>query len=165
MINLLVLKETVENEKRVALVPNEIKKYNDLKFKVVIENEAGVNSGFSNDEYKQLNGNITHDLKKTINESDIILTVRKPDVNLIKEMKDEGIIVGLLDPKKNSPENPLYNKKKISAFALENIPRITRAQDKDVLSSQSNLAGYKAVLEAAYEYSKTFPNLQALWSQ
>ena len=72
-------------------------------------------------------------------------------------MKNESIIIGLLTPKKNSPENSIYNKKKISAFSMENIPRISRAQDKDVLSSQSNLSGYKAVLDAAHEYSRSFP--------
>ena len=157
MINLLVLKETAESEKRVALVPEEIKKYLDLGFKVTIENDAGVGSGFLNEDYKKQNANITYNVKKSIKESDIIIKIQKPDPSVIKEMKTGAILMGLLSPKKNSSENILYNKKEISAFALENIPRITRAQDKDVLSSQSNLAGYKAVLDAAHEYSKSFP--------
>jgi len=157
MINLLVLKETIENEKRVALVPDEINKYFDFGFKVTIEKDAGINSGFLNEDYKKQNANITQNVKKSIKESDIIIKVQKPGLNIIKEMKIGAILLGLLSPKKNSSENNLYNKKKISAFALENIPRITRAQDKDVLSSQSNLSGYKAVLDAAYIYTKSFP--------
>ncbi len=157
MINLLVLKETLDSEKRVALVPDEINKYSDLGFKITIEKNAGFNSVFLNEEYKKFNDNIVENLNKEIKESDIIIKIQKPDLEFIKEMKDGSIIIGLLSPKKSSPENSIYNKKKISAFALENIPRITRAQDKDVLTSQSNLAGYKAVLDAAYEYSKSFP--------
>ena len=157
MINLLVLKETIENEKRVALVPDEIKKYSDLGIKVFIEKDAGAKAGFSDENYKKLSANITQNIKKTIKESDIVIKVQKPEPNIINEMKKGSFLLGLLTPSKKSSENTLYNKKKISAFALENIPRITRAQDKDVLSSQSNLAGYKAVLDAAYEYTKSFP--------
>ena len=133
MINLLVLKETIENEKRVALVPNEISKYFGFGFKVTIEKDAGINSGFLNEDYKKQNANITQNVKKSIKESDIIIKVQKPGLNIIREMKIGAILFGLLSPKKNSSENNLYNKKKIYAFALENIPRITRAQDKDVL--------------------------------
>ena len=157
MINLLVLKETINGEKRVALVPSEIKKYFDLGFKVTIEKDAGIYSGFTNEEYKKLNAKITDNVIKEIKDSDVVVQVRKPDLKLIKGMKNGSIIIGLLEPKKNSSENSIYNKKKISAFSMENIPRITRAQDKDVLSSQSNLSGYKAVLDAAYEYSRSFP--------
>ena len=157
MINLLVLKETVDSEKRVALVPDEIKKYLDFGFKVTIEKDAGIEAGFLNEDYKKQNADITQNIKKSISESDIIIKIQKPELSIIKEMKAGTILMGLLSPKKNSSENTLYNNNKISAFALENIPRITRAQDKDVLSSQSNLSGYKAVLDAAHEYSKSFP--------
>ncbi|MBH71122.1 MAG: NAD(P)(+) transhydrogenase (Re/Si-specific) subunit alpha, partial [Pelagibacteraceae bacterium] len=133
------------------------KKYSDLGFKVTIEKDAGLKSGFSNENYKKENATISGNIKKSIKESNIIIKVQKPESNTIKEMKTGTILISLLSPKKGSSENSLYNKKKISAFALENIPRITRAQDKDVLSSQSNLAGYKAVLDAAHEYSKSFP--------
>jgi len=157
MINLLVLKETSDTEKRVALVPDEITKYIELGFKVTIEKDAGVQSGFSNDEYKKCNAGIADNISKAIKKNDIIIKVQKPDSKLIQSMKGGSTLIGLLSPRKGSSENTLYNKKKISAFALENIPRITRAQDKDVISSQSNLAGYKAVLDAAHEYSRSFP--------
>ena len=157
MINLFVLKETQENEKRVALVPDEIKKYLDLGIKVFVEKDAGIKSGYSNEDYKKENALVSENVKKSIKDSDIVIKIQKPEKKILNEMKNGTILMGLLSPKKGSPENSLYNKKKISAFALENIPRITRAQDKDVLSSQSNLAGYKAVLDAAHEYSKSFP--------
>ena len=157
MINLFVLKETQENEKRVALVPDEIKKYLDLGIKVFVEKDAGIKSGYSNEDYKKENALVYENVKKSIKDSDIVIKIQKPEKKILNEMKNGTILMGLLSPKKGSPENSLYNKKKISAFALENIPRITRAQDKDVLSSQSNLAGYKAVLDAAHEYSKSFP--------
>ena len=157
MINLFVLKETQENEKRVALVPDEIKKYLDLGIKVFVEKDAGIKSGYSNEDYKKENALVSENVKKSIKDSDIVIKIQKPEKKILNEMKSGTILMGLLSPKKGSPENSLYNKKKISAFALENIPRITRAQDKDVLSSQSNLAGYKAVLDAAHEYSNSFP--------
>ena len=157
MINLLVLKEKFESEKRVALVPDDIKKYLDFGFNITIEKNAGIDSGFLDKDYKKENANVSQNIKKSIKESDIIINIQKPDPEIINKMKTGTILMGLLSPKKNSSENTFYNKKKISAFALENIPRITRAQDKDVLSSQSNLSGYKAVLDAAHEYSKSFP--------
>ena len=157
MTNLRVLKDTIENEKRVALVPDDIKKYLDFGFNITIEKNAGIDSGFLDKDYKKENANVSQNIKKSIKESDIIINIQKPELSIIKEMKAGTILMGLLSPKKKSSENTLYNNNKISAFALENIPRITRAQDKDVLSSQSNLSGYKAVLDAAHEYSKSFP--------
>ena len=112
MINLLVLKETINSEKRVALVPDEIKKYFDLGFKVTIEKDAGIYSGFTNEEYKKLNAKITDNVIKEIKDSDVVIQVRKPDLKLIKGMKNGSIIIGLLEPKKNSSENSIYNKKK-----------------------------------------------------
>ena len=112
MINLLVLKETLENEKRVALVPDEIKKYSDFGFKITIEKDAGIRSGFLNEDYKKQNANISQNIKKSIKESDIIIKVQKPEPNIIKEMKAGTILMGLLRPKKNSSENTFYNKKK-----------------------------------------------------
>ena len=101
MINLLVLKETINGEKRVALVPSEIKKYFDLGFKVTIEKDAGIYSGFTNEEYKKLNAKITDNVIKEIKDSDVVIQVRKPDLKLIKGMKNGSIIIGLLEPKKN----------------------------------------------------------------
>ena len=85
MINLLVLKETLESEKRVALVPDEIKKYFDLGFKVTIEKEAGLKSGFLNEDYKKQNANISQNIEKSIKESDIIIKIQKPELRIIKE--------------------------------------------------------------------------------
>ena len=78
MINLLVLKETVDSEKRVALVPDEIKKYLDLSFKVTIEKDAGIEAGFLNEDYRKQNADITQNVKKSIRESDIIIKIQKP---------------------------------------------------------------------------------------
>ena len=149
--------ETLEYESRVAVTLNIVKKLTSENHKVCIEKDAGVQSGFSNNEYKKCKASIVDNVSEAIKKNDIIVKVQKPDSKLIHSMKGGSILIGLLSPRKGSSENTLYNKKKISAFALENIPRITRAQDKDVLSSQSNLAGYKAVLDAAHEYSKSFP--------
>ena len=101
MINLLVLKETVDSEKRVALVPDEIKKYLDFGFKVTIEKDAGIEAGFLNEDYKKQNADITQNIKKSISESDIIIKIQKPELNIIKEMKAGTILMGLLSPKKN----------------------------------------------------------------
>ena len=112
MINLLVLKEIEDSEKRVALVPDEIKKYLDLGFKVTIEKDAGIGAGFLNEYYRKHNADITQNVKKSIKESDIIIKIQKPDLRIIKEMKTGTILMGLLSPKKNSSENTFYNKKK-----------------------------------------------------
>ena len=101
MINLLVLKETVDSEKRVALVPDEIKKYLELGFKVTIEKDAGIGAGFLNDDYRKQNANISQNVKNSIKESDIIIKVQKPELSIIKEMKIGTILIGLLSPKKN----------------------------------------------------------------
>ena len=106
MINLLVLKETLESEKRVALVPDEIKKYSDIGFKVTIEKDAGIKSGFLNEDYKKQNANISQNIKESIKESDIIIKVQKPEPSIIKEIKAGTILIGLLSPKKNSSEKP-----------------------------------------------------------
>ena len=87
MINLLVLKENNDHEKRVALVPDEIKKYLDLGFKITIEKDAGVNSGFSNEDYKKHNVIISSNLNNSIKSSDVIVMVQKPDLKIINQMK------------------------------------------------------------------------------
>ena len=101
MINLLVLKETFESEKRVALVPDEVKKYFDLGFKVTIEKDAGIKSGFLDEDYRKLNANISQNVEKSIKESDIIIKIQKPDQGIINIMKTGTILMGLLSPKKN----------------------------------------------------------------
>ena len=100
MINLLVLKETFESEKRVALVPDEVKKYFDLGFKVTIEKDAGIKSGFLNEDYKKHSANVSQNIEKSIKESDIIIKIQKPDTRIIKEIKIGAILIGLLSPKK-----------------------------------------------------------------
>ena len=118
MINLLVLKETNYSEKRVALVPDEIKKYSDLGFKVTIEKDAGMEAGFLNEDYRKYNANISQNVKKSIKESDIIVKIQKPEPGIIKEMKTGTILMGLLSPKKGSSENVLYNKKNKAKYCI-----------------------------------------------
>ncbi len=116
MINLLVLKETLESEKRVALVPDEIKKYSDIGFKVTIEKDAGIKSDFLNEDYKKQNANISQNIKESIKESDIIIKVQKPEPSIIKEIKAGTILIGLLSPKKKFFRKYFVQQKKNFCF-------------------------------------------------
>jgi H+-translocating NAD(P) transhydrogenase subunit alpha len=156
-----VLKERSANETRVAISPVTAKSYVDMGFKVFIEIGAGVSSGFSNEDFEKAGAIISKVPLEIVGDADLVLKVQPSyGKNSEKElMKDGAIIIGLLSPFENKDLFKDYNDKKINSFAMEFVPRITRAQAMDVLSSQSNLAGYRAVIEASYEYNRIFPML------
>jgi len=158
-----VLKERTEDEKRVAISPATTKSYVEMGFKVFIETGAGISAGFSDQDFEKAGAKISKVPLEIIGDADLVLKVQPSEgkgKNSEKElMKDGAVIVGLLSPFDNKGLFKDYQDKKISSFAMEFIPRITRAQSMDVLSSQSNLAGYRAVIEASYEYNRIFPML------
>ncbi len=155
-MKILALKENQNNENRVALSEDIVSKYCQIGFKVFVENDAGLKSSISNHAYEKAGAKIINNIDEIINQIDIVIAVQRTDFNY-KKMKEDAIFIALL--------NPFFNKEKIASmaesgiaiFALELIPRISRAQVMDVLSSQSNLAGYRAVIDGCYEINKVVP--------
>ena len=151
-----VLKETVEGEFRVAATPETVKKLINLKHTVYVESDAGIEASITNQMYIEAGGVIKNNAD--IFKSDLILKVRAPNNNEVEKLQANQFIVGLLEPF-NKVLTPQLAKKKVTAFSLESLPRNTRAQSMDVLSSQANIAGYKAVILAADYFKKFFPML------
>ena len=157
-----IVKETEELEKRVAASPETVKKLLSLGFSVDVEEGAGVNSFFLDADYKNAGANIIADTKSIISSADIVFkvnTVHKDgkgadDINIYNKGTK---IIGFLKPLQNPNQIKDLADKNIDAFSVELIPRISRAQSMDALSSQSNLAGYKAVVDSVSEFSKAIP--------
>lgn len=152
-MKIAILSEEIDGEARVAATPDTVKKYVELGASVSIELDAGVNASISNAEYETAGANIS----KNLAETDIVLCVRAPSEEKISQLKQGAIVIGMLDPYKDKEKLNTYNEHKISSFSLELLPRISRAQSMDVLSSQSNLAGYRAVIDAVSTIGKAVP--------
>jgi NAD(P) transhydrogenase subunit alpha len=155
-MKLAVVKERAANETRVAVTPETVKNLIDLGITVTIEKNSGVASGISDEDYKAVGAKIGPDAEKVLSTADIVLKVQAPTATIVSHMKSGAILIGLLAPSDASLIKK-YAASKISTFAMEFVPRITRAQNMDVLSSQSNLAGYKAVIHAVAEFDRVVP--------
>ena len=151
-----VLKEVLEGEFRVAATPETVKKLTILNHKVYIESNAGIGASITNQMFIDAGGLIKSNAD--IFEADLLLKVRAPNIDEIKKLRTNQFIVGLLEPF-NKVLTTQLSTKKVTAFSLESLPRNTRAQSMDVLSSQANIAGYKAVILAADYFKKFFPML------
>lgn len=156
-LSIAVLKETEEFETRVAATPETVKKFIALGAKVSIEKGAGEKAHMPDDEYKQAGAAISASAATTVKSADIVLCVQTPKDTVLKGMKKNAMLVGMLSPYNKADALQNYAAQNIEAMAMELMPRITRAQSMDVLSSQSNLAGYKAVLDAAEHFPSAFP--------
>src|SRR5690606_36978808 len=150
-----VLKETKTNERRVALSPEIVKLLIKKEFRVQIESGAGLGSNFSDNDYTQAGANIVP--KSTIYQADVILKVNAPTMEDASEFKNGAISISLLYPYTQPKLLDIFNSRQITAFAMDAVPRISRAQKMDALSSQANLAGYKAVIMGANVLGKIFP--------
>ena len=137
------IKENIAVEKRVSLTPESAKNIIGLGLKVCVEKGYALHLGINDIEYKDLGVEIKSSSEEVLNSSDLIVKVNCPSEEEIKILKDNTIIIGMLNPSKNKNQINKIIDKKIKPFSLELLPRITRAQSMDVLSSQSNLAGYK----------------------
>ncbi len=151
-------KETLADERRVAATPETVKKLVAMGHSVLVEKGAGDGSFISDEEFRAAGAAIASDAAEIFKKAEIALKVRGPEVKELSSMQSGAILVGLLSPN-NKARIEEYNKKKLTCFALELLPRITRAQSMDVLSSQANIAGYKSVLMAADAYGRHFPML------
>ena len=152
-----VLKETQPpGERRVAITPKIAKKLIDKGFEILVQEDAGQNSSYKNSDYSKA-GAIICRKKDLFKEADVLININPFEHSEIKKLKEGQIIIAQLFHKSQPEDMKLVAKQKATAFSLDAMPRITRAQDMDVLSSQNNLAGYKAVIKGAYEMTKIFP--------
>ena len=149
--------ETDPAERRVAATPESVKKLKALGATVVVETGAGLGSRLPDADYLAVGAEIAPTAKTAVEGADIVLKVRRPTADEAGLMKSGAVVLGILDPFGNTEELEALAKAGLSCFAMELMPRITRAQSMDVLSSQANLAGYRAVIEAAVEYDRAFP--------
>ncbi len=150
-----ILKES-ESDLRVSASPDSVKKMVELGISVNIQTTAGQNSNFSDESYKANGAEIFNNTSE-ISNADIIIKVNKPTDDEISSMKEGSLFIGSLDPYNSRETLNKLSDKGVTSFAMELMPRITRAQSMDILSSQSNLAGYKAVIDATYLFNKAMP--------
>ena len=157
-----VPKEVHEGENRVAATPETTKWLKELGFSVSIESGAGKNAYFSDDSYKEMGVEIVKDTKKLWSQSDIILKVRSPELNPFLavhevDLMEEGThLISFIWPSINPELMQMLVDKKATVLAMDSIPRISRAQKYDALSSMANIAGYRAVIEAANCFGRFF---------
>jgi proton-translocating NAD(P)+ transhydrogenase subunit alpha len=158
-MQITILKETEPDEARVALVPESIKKLVSMKAKVAIESGAGNESGASDADYEAAGASVSKDRAALIKTADALLAVNRPSPEIVAKLNRGAVVISFLRPL----DEPLMLKpmieSKITAFAMELIPRSTRAQAMDALSSMATIVGYKAVLIAAEHSPRMFPML------
>ncbi len=149
--------ETQGAETRVAVTPETVRKFKGLGAEVVVETGAGLASGISDADYEAAGASIAATAAAALAGAAIVLKVRRPAESEIEGLPAGALVVATMDPYGNEAALAALAKAKVSAFAMEFMPRITRAQVMDVLSSQANLAGYRAVIDGAAEYGRALP--------
>lgn len=155
-MKLAVGKETIAAEKRVAASPETVRKLIALGFDVAVESGAGLNAAVTDDMFAQAGATIVS-AADVYKDADVILRVRHPATAEIANMKSGALLLAQLSPYQEKETLKALAAQGVTAFSMEFVPRITRAQTMDVLSSQANLAGYRAVLEAAAAFGRAFP--------
>ena len=150
--------ENQKYEKRIAISLETAKKYLALGIEVSLSENYGEHLGFKDNEYKELGVKISKEPEEVISGADIIVQLALPSNEITSLIKENQILIGILNPYNNKEKiENLVKKNKINIFSLELLPRITRAQSMDILSSQANLAGYKAVIESFANFEKAVP--------
>ena len=152
-----VLTESDSGEPRVAIVPDIVKRFVSLGAEVAIQSGAGKDSGITDEAFEEAGAKIAGSAEEAAKDSDIVLKVRRPTADELKTLKKDAIVIAIMDPYGREAEIKAMADAGVSAFAMELMPRITRAQSMDVLSSQANLAGYRAVIDGAAEFGKAMP--------
>src|SRR5438132_12261203 len=153
-MRIAVARETDSAEDRVAATPETVRKMTSLGAEVVVEPGAGVKSGFPDTEYTAAGATIVKDAAK---DAEVVLKVRRPGALEVANYKPGTLVIAIMDPFGNETALKALAGAGVIAFAMELMPRITRAQSMDVLSSQANLAGYRAVIDGAAEYGRALP--------
>ena len=151
------VKENLDTEKRISITPEIAKKLINLNFSVFLEKKYGEHLGISDEEYKNKGVSIENSAKEVLEKSEIILMINFPQNDEINSVKNKTILIGQFDLFSNKEIINKMIKKDVKIFSLNLLPRITRAQSMDVLSSQANLAGYRAVIESVEKFGKAIP--------
>jgi len=151
-----VLKETQKGDKRVAITPKIAQQLIAKGFEIKVEEDAGANSSYKNSDYSKARA-LIRTKQDLFNNTDILIKINPFDNKELKKLKKGQIIIAQLFHKSHPNDMEIIAERGATAFSMDAMPRISRAQDMDVLSSQNNLAGYKAVIKGAYEMTKIFP--------
>jgi len=144
-------------EKRIAVTPEIVKKYTSLGFEICLSKNYGLHLGIDDVQYQDMGVKISNDETEVLNSSELIVQVGMLSDDKSSNIRENQTLIGVLDPYNNKEKLDNLSKKKINLFSLELLPRITRAQSMDILSSQANLAGYKAVIESFANFEKAIP--------
>ncbi len=144
-------------EPRVAATPETVKKMTALGVEVAVQTGAGTASGIPDADYQAAGATIAGSTRDTVADADVVLKVRRPTEAELADYRRGALVIAIMDPFGNEPALAAMAQAGVAAFAMELMPRITRAQVMDVLSSQANLAGYRAVIDASAEYGRAFP--------
>jgi NAD(P) transhydrogenase subunit alpha len=144
-------------EPRVAATPETVRKIRGLGAEVAVESGAGVKSGVPDGEYAAAGATVAASAAEAVKDADVVLKVRRPDAAELSGYKHGALVIAIMDPFGREGEIGAMAQAGVTAFAMELMPRITRAQSMDVLSSQANLAGYRAVIDGAAEYGRALP--------
>ena len=156
-MKIAVLKEMDAGERRVAASPETVKKYTGWGADIAIERGAGAAAGTSDAEFEAAGASIAVSREDALRGADVILAVRAPEPASLEGLAEGAALVAIMNPAQSRETLEAYARAGVTAMAMDFMPRITRAQSMDVLSSQANLAGYKAVLDAAAAYGRAFP--------
>jgi NAD(P) transhydrogenase subunit alpha len=156
-MKLAILKERLGGESRVAASPDTVKKFKGLGLEVTVEAGAGAAARVSDADFTAAGASIAPDAAAALSGADIVLSVRAPGAETIAQMKKGAVLAALLAPYTDKDTPARLAAQGVDGFAMEFIPRISRAQAMDVLSSQANLAGYKAVIDAAAQFGRAMP--------
>src|SRR5215467_5763091 len=156
-MRIAIVREAGAGEARVAATPETVKRIKGLGADVVVQSGAGKASGMLDAEYEAAGASIAGTIQEAVREADIVLKVRRPTEAEVKNYKKGALVIAIMDPFGNEGALKPLADAGVVAFAMELMPRITRAQVMDVLSSQANLAGYRAVIDAAAEYGRALP--------
>ena len=151
------ISENLSSERRVSITPEIAKKFIKEGFSLNLEKNYANHLGYNDKFYESIGVKILEDKKSVIESSDIIAQLNLPSENLFANFNDKKTLIGVLNPYLNKEKLNILSKNKINCFSLELLPRITRAQSMDILSSQANLAGYKAVVESFAYFEKAIP--------
>ncbi|MDB9799544.1 Re/Si-specific NAD(P)(+) transhydrogenase subunit alpha [Pelagibacteraceae bacterium] len=151
------IKEDLSVEKRISITPETAKNIINLGLKVILEKGYAAHIGITDKEFENIGVEIKNSPKEVLDNCHLLTRVNCPSKDEILNLKDKTILIGMFNPSKNQSKLKELIEKKIDIFSLELLPRISRAQSMDVLSSQSNLAGYRSVIDSIYEFEKAIP--------
>ena len=158
-MNIVVLRENASGEARVALMPDSVKKIVALKASVAVESNAGLAAARSDDDYREAGAEISTDRNALLELADVLVTVNRPTKEEFSQLKKDAVVLGFLRPLDEPEELAPALDRGLTTFAMELVPRITRAQAMDALSSMATVAGYKAVILGASHIPRMFPLL------